>query len=111
MMTQKFLPGLALCAAMILPHSAAFALPVANPLGFSAPETASARTIVIEPRTRAVSVKQGETVRFKMGERQFTWWFDTFNTPTFELSKISPPHFGPSSVRVYVTPSDQSYGI
>lgn len=111
MMARRFLPIIAFCSALILPHASVLALPVANPLGFTAPDSAPARTIVIDALTQSVTVKQGETIRFKMGDRHFSWWFDTFSTPAFALSKISPAHFGPSSILVYVTPSDQSLGI
>jgi len=45
-----------------------------NPLGDPAPAAAANRTIVITPATKYVNVEGGQTVKFVVGGKTFTWF-------------------------------------
>jgi len=62
-------------------------------LGKAAPEQASAdKVIVITDATRYVNVTGGQTVRFVVGDRSFTWCFQTGSAHLvpFDLQQIAP---------------------
>lgn len=65
----------------------------------------AAKRIVLTPQTKAVNVNDGETVEFIIGDKSFSWHFQTFrNENNFELAKIAPPELGVNGVRVYISP-------
>lgn len=74
-------------------------------LGKAAPEQAGAdRVIVITDATRYVNVTGGQTVRFVVGARSFTWCFQTGSahlTP-FDLQQIAPQGVLTHRVKAYV---------
>ena len=75
-------------------------------LGETAPATAANRTITIAPDTRYVNVQGGQTVRFNVGEKTFTWDFDGPNTVwAFDLNKVTPPGLLDHTVTAYVSPN------
>lgn len=71
--------------------------------GHAAAASAATHTIKILPKTKYVHVNQGDTVKFVVGEKNFTWHFDTWNpTANFPLSAIAPADIATHNVRVYV---------
>lgn len=76
--------------------------------GHLAMEGTASRTISITPRTRAINVHDGETVRLDVNGKTFEW---TFDIPTrngmISLSDIAPTatETGSGRVRVYVSPN------
>jgi hypothetical protein len=74
--------------------------------GSMAPEQAADKEIMLTPETKWVNVTDGETVRFVMGGKSFTWHFYTFpGGANFELSMIAPPGFVSQKIVVYVASS------
>jgi hypothetical protein len=91
------------------------ALPTAEPpidfLGDPASPTAATRTIVIKPDTRWVNVTGGETVRFVVGDKTFSWTFNVArNVLSFDLRRIAPPGILDHPVKVYVAPDPRYIG-
>lgn len=64
------------------------------------------RTIEIHGGTKWVNVTGGETIRFVVDDKGFSWYFDVrSNDPTFKLDKIAPAGIlGTRSITVYVKP-------
>lgn len=79
-------------------------LGIEAPLGMSAPESAAQRTITLSPNTKYVNVDRGEVIKFLVDGKSFTWHFDTFGTPAFEFSAITPKDVNARGVVVYVGP-------
>lgn len=72
-------------------------------LGTGGVEKAAERTIVILPETRWVNVTSGETIRFVVGDRSFTWNFQTGATVTaFDLNQVAPAGMLTRRIVVYV---------
>jgi Heavy-metal resistance protein CzcE len=74
-------------------------------LGKAAPEQAEAgRVIVITDATRYVNVSGGQTVRFVVGDRSFTWRFQSgiVHVTPFDLQKIAPQGVLNHRVTAYV---------
>lgn len=96
-------------AAILIPLGAMAANVEANkshPKGSSAEATASTRTVKITQKAKYVNVRQGETVKFVVGDQTFTWYFDTYrNRDNFALSDIAPSDINTHGVRVYVAPN------
>jgi hypothetical protein len=64
------------------------------------------RTVTIGANTRWVNVTNGDTVRFKVGGKAFTYTFDTYdNVNELNLAKIAPAGIAVPNVRVYVAPN------
>lgn len=82
-----------------------------NIYGHVANEGTASRTIKITPRTRAINVHDGETVRFDVDGKTFEW---TFDLPSREgvisFSDIEPSTTGAGTVRIYVAPNPLYYG-
>ena len=74
-------------------------------IGSAAPESvAVSRVIVITDATRYVNITGGETVRFVIGTRSYTWNFETGSASIipFDLSRIAPAGLLNHQVTVYV---------
>lgn len=79
--------------------------PMASPnLGTPVHDGSADRTIVLGADAKWVNVTGGETIRFVVGGKSFSWRFDTYSTsPVFELDKIAPAGMlGGQSIKVYV---------
>jgi hypothetical protein len=69
------------------------------------------RTIVVDAQTRWINVTNGETVRFDVNGRQFTFAFDAWNNiNSVDLSAIAPGDVMAPMVRVYIAPNPLSQG-
>jgi hypothetical protein len=74
-------------------------------LGDAAPAQAAAdRVIVITAATRYVNVTGGQTVRFVVGDRSFTWCFQNGNAHVipFDLQMIAPQGLLNHRITTYV---------
>ena len=74
-------------------------------LGSAAPVQAAAdQVIVITDATRHVNVTGGQTVRFGVGDRTFTWCFQTGSAHVipFDLQTIAPQGLLHHAVTTYV---------
>lgn len=81
--------------------------PAANPnWGTPVHDERAGRTIVIGAGTKWVNVTGGETIRFVVGGKSFSWLFDTYNaSPVFDLDKIAPAGMlDGRSIKVYASP-------
>ena len=73
-------------------------------LGETAPTAAANRTIAITPDTRYVNVEGGQTVKFVVGGKTFTWFFSgTANVQRFDLNQVAPPGLLDHVVTAYVS--------
>lgn len=60
-------------------------------------------TVVITPETTHVNVTGGDVVKFVVGDKSFTWDFDTSgNQMAFDLERIAPAGAVDHKVMVYV---------
>jgi len=106
-MTTKLLLSL-LSATVLAAGASGLAAAAEQPrafLGKAAPEQSSAdKVIVITDATRYVNVTGGQTVRFVVGDRSFTWCFQTGSAHVvpFDLERIAPQGVLPHHVVAYV---------
>ncbi|HEY8026136.1 MAG TPA: CzcE family metal-binding protein [Burkholderiaceae bacterium] len=70
--------------------------------GVAVTSNAADRTIELTPAKKWINVANGETVRFNIGDKAFSWHFSTFNDKPFDLSAIAPAGVDVKGVRVYV---------
>lgn len=91
-----------------------------TPLGYRVAGPAP-RVVVLDGSMRHLNVTQGESVTFRLPEKerqgwefevqsppsieQFTWKFDTVGTPTFGLAEVAPKDMDVGQVEVHVAPS------
>jgi hypothetical protein len=74
-----------------------------NDLGNPVSHTIADYTIVVSPKMKYINVNNGDTVLFKIGDRDFSWHFDTFRDfAIFPLSKIAPLDINLGETKVYV---------
>lgn len=97
----------AVSTSLLFAGCSAFNAPVpAALLGDAATDAAAERTIVIDPATRYVNVTGGEIIRFKLGNKTFTWHFDgALNVTQFALQRIMPADLLDHPVTAYVRPN------
>ena len=60
------------------------------------------RSITLAAGAKWVNVKQGETVKFMLGNVEFAWRFDGRSSRSFDLREIAPTGSLASEVTVYV---------
>ncbi len=60
------------------------------------------RSVAVAASAKWVNVKQGETVRFMLGNVEFAWRFDGRSSRSFDLREIAPAGSLASEVTVYV---------
>lgn len=79
--------------------------------GTAVADSAAERTIVVKPNTKYVNVTDGETVKFAVDGKEFSWHFRTWpSTNQFPLEKIAPKETLASGVTVYVARNPLYYG-
>ena len=60
------------------------------------------RTVVIDDKMQSINVKEGETIRFVVGEKSFAWLFDR-NDQGSDLKQMAPKGMlGNRSIKVYL---------
>lgn len=80
-----------------------FGAPVAN--------VAAERTITVKPATRYVNVTDGETVKFAVDGKEFSWHFRTWpSAEQIALDKLAPKEIRASGVMVYVARNPLYFG-
>ena len=84
--------------------SAAFALPALahTHRGMPAQPGNADRTVTLADGAKYLNVQRNETVRINVAGKSFTWRFDTFGTPVFNLGEIAPQDVGARDILVYV---------
>lgn len=95
----------ALFASTLAAGAAAAADQPASFLGNPAPAQAAVdQVIVVKDGTRFVNVTGGQTVRFVVGDKSFTWTFEngTAHVVPFDLEKIAPQGVLSHRVTTYV---------
>ena len=60
------------------------------------------RSVAVAAGAKWVNVKQGETVRFMLGNVEFAWRFDGRSSRSFDLREIAPAGSLASEVAVFV---------
>jgi hypothetical protein len=81
----------------------------ADALGSAAQPSEAQRTVLIGPKTRWVTVEQGEVVKFVSNGREFAWAFNGVSS-SFDLERIAPAGAIDRRLLVYVWPSAQELG-
>ena len=90
--------------------------PSVNPnLGTPIHDNSATRTITIDSSTRWVNVWEEQKVKFIVktanGKREFSWKFDTTNSP-INLSGLAPEGIlDKRSIKAYVEPDPEGYGF
>ncbi|NML59846.1 CzcE family metal-binding protein [Massilia sp. RP-1-19] len=103
MMNLKHAALLILSAAIATGASAAGPTGERADFGVAVANTAAERTIEIKPKTKHVNVVDGETVKFAVDGKEFSWHFRTWpSTNQFALEKIAPRDTQANGVTVHV---------
>ena len=97
------LVGLTLSAASL---AAAATVTESDMLGSPAQASAAQRTIVIDQKTRWITVERGEVVTFKANGRDFAWAFNGMGS-SFDLNRIAPAGALDRALKVYIWPNAQ----
>ncbi|WP_020653706.1 CzcE family metal-binding protein [Massilia niastensis] len=64
------------------------------------------RVVTIKPGMKYANITDGETVKFEIDGKSFTWSVHTYpNQNSFQLSRIAPADIDASGVTVYVAPN------
>jgi hypothetical protein len=69
----------------------------------------SDRTVAISEATSFVNVTGGESIKFVVGDKAFSWRFDG-KAGAVKLSEIAPNGFGGKDVTIYVAPNPMYSG-
>jgi len=76
----------------------------ADMLGNAAQPSAAQRTVVIDTKTRWVTVERGDVVKFVANGREFAWAFNGLAS-SFDLNRIAPTGTLNRDLEVYVWPN------
>lgn len=79
----------------------AYAANHAPKFGSAAPSSSAQRTIKLDQNSKYINVTQGETITFVFEGNSFTWNFDTFGTPVFNLKEIAPKNINTQNIVIY----------
>ena len=107
---RNHLAFLAVAGAFAVAAPAFASHPAASPyFGTPVHDESVDRTITLDAGTRWVNVTGGETVRFVLGGKGFSWRFDMYGSFSpvlvFELREIAPAGIlGDRAIKVYVSP-------
>src|SRR5258706_6716668 len=100
-------PLLTAIAALILP-SASFPVTAsvteADTFGNLAQTSAAQRSVVIDAKTRWVTVERGDVVRFVANGQEFAWAFNGLAS-SFDLNRVAPSGALDRNLKVYVWPN------
>jgi hypothetical protein len=113
MKTRNVILGLSFNAALLLAPGvhAMPSSPTAMDLGTPVSADDPDRTVVVNPDTHSVNVNSGETVRFEVNGKAFSYHFDDVNSDAqFDLAKIAPNDVTVPPVRVYMAPDQRYFG-
>jgi len=76
----------------------------ADVLGSAAQPSTALRTIVIDNKTKWITVEHDEVVRFLSNGREFAWTFKGMSS-SFDLNEIAPAGALDRALKVYVWPN------
>ena len=76
----------------------------ADMLGNAAQPSAAQRTVVIDTKTRWVTVERGDVVKFVANGQEFAWAFNGLAS-SFDLNRIAPTGTLNRDLKVYVWPN------
>lgn len=102
-----------LIASAAIAIGASAAGPTGDAADFGAPvaNSAAERTITIKPATRFVNVTDGETVKFAVDGKEFSWHFSSWpSAQQVALAKLAPRDTVVSGVTVYVARNPTYFG-
>jgi hypothetical protein len=72
--------------------------------GVAAPTASADYKLAVTPGKKWLNVNDGDTVEFDVGDKEFTWHFDTRRDPTeLPLSAITPAGIDAGVTRVFVS--------
>jgi len=95
------LAGLTLSAASL---AATATMTESDMLGSPAQAAAAQRTIVIDPKTRWITVERGEVVKFVTSGREFAWAFRGMAS-SFDVNRVAPAGILDRDLKVYIWPN------
>ena len=76
----------------------------ADVFGNPAQASAAQRTIVIDAKTRWITVERGDVVKFVANGQEFAWAFNGLAS-SFELNRVAPSGVLDRNLKVYVWPN------
>jgi hypothetical protein len=76
----------------------------ADMLGNAAQPSAAQRTVVIDAKTRWVTVERGDVVKFVANGQEFAWVFNGMAS-SFDLNRVAPTGALNRDLKVYVWPN------
>ena len=84
--------------------SAAFSLPALAHTHRGTPVQSgyADREVTLTDSAKYLNVQRNETVRINVAGKSFTWRFDTFGAPVFNLGEIAPQGVDARGIMVYV---------
>lgn len=103
---KRFIPILATLALSTVSLVATASLTEADRLGDVAQPSAAQRTLVIDEKTKWITVERGEVVRFVSKGQEFAWAFKGLAS-SFSLGKVAPNGVLDRDLTVYVWPNAQ----
>lgn len=101
---KRLIPILALLTLSAVSATAVAKITEADLLGKAAQPSAAERTIVIDAKTRWITVEHDEVVRFVSNGQEFAWAFSGMSS-SFNLSKVAPADALDRDLKVYVWPN------
>ncbi len=103
---KLFVPAVAALILSAASLAAAAAVTESDMLGSTAPLSAAQRTVVIDSKTKWVTVERGEVVRFEVNGREFAWAFNSMSS-SFDLNRIAPAGILDRDLKVYIWPNPE----
>src|SRR5712691_785849 len=101
---KRLIPTLALLTLSAASLTTTAKVTEADMLGNAAQPSAAQRTIVIDGKTKWITVEHDEVVRFLSNGQEFAWTFKGMSS-SFDLNKIAPAGAVDWALKVYVWPN------
>lgn len=101
---KRFIPTLAMLMLSAVSLTTTAKVTEADMLGNAAQPSAAQRTIVIDDKTKWITVEHDEVVRFLSNGQEFAWVFKGMSS-SFALNKVAPNGALDRDLTVYVWPS------
>jgi len=101
---NRLIPTLALLTLSAASLTTTAKVTEADMLGNAAQPSAAQRTIVIDNKTKWITVEHDEVVRFLSNGQEFAWTFKGMSS-SFDLNKIAPAGALDRALKVYVWPN------
>jgi len=101
---NRLIPTIASLALSAASLTTAAKVTEADMLGSAAQPSAAQRTIVIDDKTKWITVEHDEVVRFLSNGQEFAWTFKGMSS-SFDLNKVAPAGALERALKVYVWPN------